>query len=57
MIHWPKLRRIVSRTSGFRLWVLREEEACIDTLEPSQTFFECTAYCSTTGRILVVTMR
>lgn len=28
-----------------------------DTLEPSQTFLECSAYCSTTGRMLVVTMR
>ncbi len=27
------------------------------TLELSQTFLECSAYCSTTGRMLVVTIR
>lgn len=27
------------------------------TLEPSQTFLECSAYCSTIGRMEVVTMR
>ena len=27
------------------------------TLEPSQTFLECEAYCSTMGRMLDVTMR
>lgn len=26
------------------------------TLEPSQTFFDCSAYCSTMGRMLVVTI-
>ena len=28
-----------------------------NTLDPSQTFLECSAYCSTMGRMLVVTIR
>ena len=30
---------------------------CFQNLEPSQTAEECWAYCSTTGRMLVVTIR
>ena len=32
-------------------------EGCEHTFEPSQTFLEFSAYCSTIGRILVVTIR
>lgn len=37
--------------------VLVVSGVCVCTLEPSQTASECFAYCSTIGRILVVTMR
>jgi len=45
----PELREV--KLVGVRLGI------GVGTLEPSQTFFECSAYCSTTGRMLVVTMR
>lgn len=58
MRHWRWLRRTVSRTHGGVSWCRRIGcIGCVCTLEPSQTASECFAYCSTIGRILVVTMR
>lgn len=46
----------------FQNWDLSARNTELDqylgrTFEPSHTFFECSAYCSTMGRMLVVTIR
>jgi hypothetical protein len=46
----PELWHTISSAFRGRIWPL-------PTFEPSQTFFECSAYFSTIGNILVVTMR
>ena len=54
--HWHLIRRIVSRTVR-PLVIVKVCGGSHCTFEPSQTSREWCAYCSTTGRMLDVTMR
>ena len=54
--HWHLLQRIVSKTTHGSACVFRLGEN-LPTFDPSQTAFECSAYCSTIGKILEVTIR
>ena len=55
--HWRWPRRIVSRTKVGSVFVFASPTTHARTFEPSHTASECFAYCSTIGRMLVVTMR